>query len=295
MADMSTVHLEALPTRRSRGRIAGVSAGTWIGVALILGASCVGLVVLLLPSLRELWTDQSLRETFLPPASPGHPLGTDSLGRDMFWRLLAGLGVSVFVGLGVAFISITLGLVLGILGGFFGRAADLTTNVVIDVTWAFPAILLAVVFAGWLGPGLPSVILALALTGWASFARIVRGEVLTLRERDYVAAAQVLGRSRIRISLRHLVPNLLPLTFVMAVFFVATSIVAEAGLAFLGLGAQPPIPSLGAILAQGRDYLTTTWWPIVLAGGLLTALVLLLNSFSDQLRDHFDPRKGGRS
>ena len=213
----------------------------------------------------------------------------------MFWRLLAGLGVSVFVGLGVAFISITLGLVLGILGGFFGRAADLTTNVVIDVTWAFPAILLAVVFAGWLGPGLPSVILALALTGWASFARIVRGEVLTLRERDYVAAAQVLGRSRIRISFRHLVPNLLPLTLVMAVYFVATSIVAEAGLAFLGLGAQPPIPSLGAILAQGRDYLTTTWWPIVLAGGLLTALVLLLNSFSDQLRDHFDPRKGGRS
>jgi peptide/nickel transport system permease protein len=292
---MSTVHLEGLPTRRSRGRIAGVSTGTWIGVVLLLCASCAGLAVLLLPSLKELWSDQSLRETFLPPASPGHPLGTDSLGRDMLWRLLAGLGVSVFVGLGVAFISITLGLVVGILGGFFGRAADLTSNVVIDVTWAFPAILLAVVFAGWLGPGLLAVILALALTGWASFARIVRGEVLTLRERDYVAAAQVLGRSRLRISLRHLVPNLLPLTFVMAVFFVATSIVAEAGLAFLGLGAQPPVPSLGAILSQGRDYLTTTWWPIVLAGGLLTAIVLLLNSFSDQLRDHFDPRKGGRA
>jgi peptide/nickel transport system permease protein len=295
MADTGAVHLASIATNRSWRRFAGVSTGTWIGVALFLVASCTGIAVLLHPSLKDLWTSQDLRATFLPPASPGHLLGTDSLGRDMFWRLLAGLGVSVFVGLGVAFISITLGLAAGILGGFFGRAADLTTNIVIDVTWAFPAILLAVVFAGWLGPGLPSVILALALTGWASFARIVRGEVLTLRERDYIAAAQVLGRSRIRISLQHLVPNLVPLTFVMAVFFVATSIVAEAGLAFLGLGAQPPIPSLGAILAQGRDYLTTTWWPIILAGGLLTLLVLLLNSLSDQLRDRFDPRTGGQS
>lgn len=293
MANLTLAQLDGVPVKRARGQFGGVSLGTWLGVLLFAVASVVGILVLLVPSMQSLWTDQSLRSTFLAPASAGHPLGTDSLGRDMFWRLLAGLGVSVFVGVGVAIISITLGLIVGILGGFFGRAADLTTNVVIDVTWAFPAILLAVVFAGWLGPGLPAVILALALTGWASFARIVRGEVLTLRERDYIAASKVLGRSRLWISVRHLVPNLLPLTFVMSVFFIATAIVAEAGLAFLGLGAQPPIPSLGAILAQGRDYLTTTWWPIVLAGGLLTLLVLLLNSVSDQLRDHFDPRHRG--
>ncbi len=290
MADVTGVRADA-PPRRRPGRIAGVAVGSWIGVALFAAASLVGLAVLLIPSLRSLWTDQDLRTTFAAPAASGHLLGTDNLGRDMMWRLLAGLGVSVLVGIGVAFLSITLGLVVGVVGGFFGRAADLTTNVAIDLTWAFPAILLAVVFAGWLGPGLPAVVLALALTGWASFARIVRGEVLVLREREYIAAAQVLGRSRVWISVRHLVPNLLPLTLVMSVFFVATAIVAEAGLAFLGLGAQPPIPSLGAILAQGRDYLSTTWWPIVLAGGLLTALVLLLNSVSDQLRDYFDPRR----
>ncbi len=292
MVDISNVHLDGVPRWRSHGRRGGLTTATWVAVIVFFVASVAGFVVLLVPDLQPLWTDQSLRSTFLAPTVDGHLMGTDSLGRDMFWRLLAGLGVSVFVGLGVAFISITLGLVVGIFGGFFGRAADVSTNVVIDVTWAFPAILLAVVFAGWLGPGLPAVVLALALTGWASFARIIRGEVLTLRERDYVAAAMVLGRSRLWISVRHLVPNLLPITLVMSVFFVATSIVAEAGLAFLGLGAQPPTPSLGAILAQGRDYLTTTWWPIILAGGLLTLLVLLLNSMSDQLREHFDPRRG---
>jgi len=206
------------------------------------------------------------------------------------WRMLGGLGVSICVGLGVAVISIVLGLVLGVFGGFFGRAAAVGTALVVDVTWAFPAILLAIVFAGWLGPGLPAVILALALTGWASFAVIVRGEMLSLRERDFVSAARVLGVSRIRISLTHLLISLFPVTVVMSVFFVSTSIVAESGLSFLGLGAQPPMPSLGVILAEGRDYLSRSWWPVVFAGGALTVLVLLMNALADNLRDRFDPR-----
>lgn len=253
-------------------------------------AGLVGVVVLTVPSLTHLTTDQDLTGTFLPPLSPGHPLGTDSLGRDMMWRLLGGLGVSVCVGVGVAIISITLGLVLGVFGGFFGRAAAVGTALVVDVTWAFPAILLAIVFAGWLGAGLPAVVLALALTGWASFAVIVRGEMLSLRERDFISAARVLGVSRVRISLTHLLISLFPVTVVMSVFFVSTSIVAEAGLSFLGLGAQPPMPSLGVILAEGRDYLSRSWWPVVLAGGALTLLVLLMNALADDLRDMFDPR-----
>ncbi|MEI6372256.1 MAG: ABC transporter permease [Actinomycetes bacterium] len=281
-------------SRRHKKRIGGITIPTWIGVGLLALCALLGLVVLLAPPFRNLWTAQDLRATFLPPLSSGHPFGTDNLGRDLMWRTLAGLGVSVAVGLGVAFLAVTLGLMVGIVGGYFGRAADVTSNIVIDVTWAFPAILLAVVFAGWLGPGLLTVVLALALTEWAGFSRIIRGEVLSLRERDYVSAARVLGRNKVAISLRHFVPNLLPVTLVLAVYFVAGAIVAEAGLSFLGIGAQPPTPSLGSTLAQGRDYLTRTWWPVILAGGVLTLTVLLLNSVSDQLREHFDPRIGRR-
>jgi len=250
-----------------------------------------GLIALRVPSLKRRMTDQDLSSTLLSPLSDGYLLGTDVLGRDFVWRLIGGLGVSLAVGLSAAALSIGLGLLLGILGGFYGRSAAATTSVLIDLTWAFPAILLAIVFAGWLGPGLRAVVLALALTGWAAFARIVRGEVLSLREREFIAAARVLGVPKRVVAVRHLIPNLIPLTLVMSVFFVATSIVAEAGLSFLGLGAQGSTPSLGIILSDGRDYLTVTAWPVVLAGGVLTGLVLLLNSLSDSLRDRFDPHR----
>jgi len=281
--------------KRSRERARRVGR---VRVLVLVGYGIIGvfgLVAQLVPSLEHRMTDQSMRDTFLPPLSPGHLLGTDVLGRDSLWRLIGGLGVSLSVGLTAAALSVVLGLVVGILGGFFGRAAEVTTSVLVDVMWAFPAILLAIVFAGWLGPGLPAVVLALALTGWASFARIVRGEVLSLREREFIAAAQVLGVPKVVISFRHLLPNLLPVKMLMSVFFVATAIVAEAGLSFLGLGAQPPTPSLGVTLAEGRDYLNVTWWPVVIAGGVLTVLVLLLNGLSDDLRDRFDPKLRERS
>ncbi|MBU6244823.1 MAG: ABC transporter permease [Actinomycetales bacterium] len=282
------------PRRRLMPRYLGVSVLLWAVLAIFAILAIIGWAVLLVPSLSSLWTDQSLRSTFLPPFSDGFPLGTDNLGRNFAWRLIAGIGVSVFVGALVAVISVTLGLALGIFAGYFGRAADAGTNVVIDVTWAFPEILLAIVLAGVLGPGLEAVILALSLTGWAAFARIVRGEVLSLRERDYVAASRVLGYGKVRISVRHLLPNLIPITLVMTVYFMAVAIVAEAGLSFLGLGAQPPTPSLGGILSQGRDYLNSSWWPVVLAGLALSLMVLTLNYVSDGLRDHLDPRVGGR-
>lgn len=282
------------PRRRLMPRFLGVSVLLWAVLAIFAILALIGWAVLLVPSLSSLWTDQSLRSTFLPPLSEGYPLGTDNLGRNFAWRLIAGIGVSVFVGALVAFISVALGLALGIFAGYFGRAADAGTNVVIDVTWAFPEILLAIVLAGVLGPGLEAVILALSLTGWAAFARIVRGEVLSLRERDYVAASRVLGYGKVRISVRHLLPNLIPITLVMTVYFMAVAIVAEAGLSFLGLGAQPPTPSLGGILSQGRDYLNSSWWPVVLAGLALSLMVLTLNYVSDGLRDHLDPRVGGR-
>jgi peptide/nickel transport system permease protein len=262
----------------------------WVaGSFVLLVAGTAGVVIQAVPSLRHLYLDQNLVATFKAPFSPGHILGTDNLGRDMFWQLVGGLGISLSIGIGVSVISVVLGLMLGIFGAFFGPVADAVTNVVVDVTWAFPAILLAVVFAGWIGPSLTTVVLALALTNWAGFARIVRGEVLSLRERDFVNAARVLGVPRVIISARHFVVNLLPVTMVMIVYFIATSIIGEAGLSFLGLGIQAPMPSLGLILTVGRDYLDISPWMVILPGVVLALSVLFLNALGDHLRDLLDP------
>ena len=266
-------------------------SGRFLAVALAVYAviGLLGLITPIVPALERQVTEQNLADFLLPPFSEGYLFGTDELGRDFMWRLIGGLAVSMSVGLVAAALSIILGLVLGIIGGFYRRTAGASVAVLVDVTWAFPEILLAIMLAGWLGPGLRSVVLALALTGWASFAKIVRGEVLSLRERDFVAASRVLGMSKLRISLRHLVPNLVPVMMVMTVFFMAAGIIAEAGLSFLGLGAQPPTPSLGLILARGRDSLHEAWWLVVFASALLGGLVILLNAASDYLRDRLDP------
>jgi peptide/nickel transport system permease protein len=280
---------EQSPRRVTRGWAAPANIGWTAGVVLLLVAGIAGIVIQTVPSFRHLYLQQNLLNTFKPPVSKGHLLGTDNLGRDLTWQLLSGLGVSLAIGVGVSLLSVVLGLIVGIAGGFFGKAADAAANIAVDVTWAFPAILLAVVFAGWLGPSLTTVVLALALTNWAGFARIVRGEVLSLRERDFVNAAIVLGVPRIFISIRHFVVNLLPVTIIMSVYFIATSIIGEAGLSFLGLGVQAPMPSLGIILAVGREYLSLTWWPVIEAGALLALAVLFLNALCDHLRDLLDP------
>ncbi len=294
MSVVTSAPLELEPTRpsasRATRRLVRRSNILWVlgSVVLVVGG-VAGVVIQVVPSLRHLYLQQNLIETFQPPLSTGHILGTDNLGRDMFWQLVGGLGISLAIGVGVSLISVVLGLLVGIFGGFFGQVADAATNIVVDVTWAFPAILLAVVFAGWIGPSLTTVVLALALTNWAGFARIVRGEVLSLRERDFVNAARVLGVPKVVISARHFVVNLLPVTIVMVVYFIATSIIGEAGLSFLGLGVQAPTPSLGLILTVGRDYLDITSWMVVLPGALLALVVLFLNAFGDHLRDLLDP------
>jgi len=277
--------------RSTRARLRLPDLGWLIGSAVLLVLGVAGVLIQVVASWKHLYLAQNLSETFLPPLSPGHILGTDNLGRDTLWRLIGGLGVSLGIGVGVSFLSIVLGLTLGIVSAFFGRVADVVSNLVIDVTWAFPAVLLAVVFAGVLGPSLITVVLALAVTGWASFARIVRGEVLSLRERDFVAAARVLGIPRVTIGVRHLVRNLVPVTIVLSVFFISTSIVGEAGLSFIGLGVQDPTPSLGLILSEARGYVSLTWWPVLLAGGLLAVVVFFLNSLGDHLRDRLDPHR----
>ncbi|MCU1492900.1 MAG: Dipeptide transport system permease protein DppC [Acidimicrobiaceae bacterium] len=261
-----------------------------IGGTVILAVGIGGMVVQVVPAWRHLYQAQDLTATFQSPLSAGHVLGTDNLGRDLLWQLLAGLGISLLIGIGVTILSLLLGLVVGILGAYFGRTADAVSNVIVDVTWAFPAILLAVLLAGSIGPSVTTVVLALALTTWPGYARIVRGEVLSLRERDFVNAARVLGVPKLVISVRHFVINLLPVTIVIAVYYVATAIIGEAGLSFLGLGVQAPMPSLGLMLSVGQQYLNVSWWPVVLSGGLLALVVLFLNALGDFLRDRLDPQ-----
>lgn len=250
----------------------------------------VGIALQLVPGWSGLYMDQTLSDSNLPPLSAGHLLGTDHLGRDLGWRLVAGLGVSLEMSLAVTAISALLGLTLGILSGFYSEKIDKLVSVIIDVTWAFPTLLLAVVFAGALKPGVVPVILALSLVGWASFARIVRGEVMSLRQQEYVLASQVLGYRRAVIAIRHVLPNLVPVTLVMASYETAHTIISESGLSFIGLGAQPPTPSLGIIIADGHAFRSSSVWPVLISAVTIAAFVLVFNTVGDVLRDIQDPR-----
>ena len=260
-------------------------------LGLLLAGGLAGTFMLLQPDYSRLVYRQSLGRAYAPPFSPGAWLGADQLGRPMEWRLLAGLAISLGTAATVTAIATLLGMTMGILAGFFGRAADRVVTVIIDVTWAYPTLLLAVVVAGIIGPGIWTVIWALGLTLWAAMAHIVRAQVLMLREQDFVLAARALGYSRATIALRHLVPNLLPIWILMATLFVALTIIAEAGLSFIGIGAQSPTPSLGKTLAEGFTFASSSSWPLVFGSATIVGLVSVLNSFGDHLGDAIDPRR----
>jgi len=267
-----------------------VPAWILVSVGLFLAAGIAGIVLMSTPDLSKLVYRQSLSKAFAGPFSKGTLLGADQLGRAIEYRLLAGLGISLLSAAAVTIMATAIGLVMGLLGGFFGRTADRLVTLVIDVTWAYPTILLAVVIAGVQGPGVSTVVLALGLTLWAALARIVRGQVLMLREQDYVLAARALGYGRFYIATRHLLPNLVPICILMATLFVALTIIAEAGLSFIGLGAQSPTPSLGKTLAEGFSFASSSPWPLVFGSVTIIGLVTTLNAFGDRLRDILDPR-----
>jgi peptide/nickel transport system permease protein len=217
-------------------------------------------------------------------------LGTDNLGRSMAWRIVAGTAVSLFAGLLVTIISITAGMALGSIAGYAGGMVDRVISALIDLTWGFPVILVAVIFVGMLEPGLWPVILAISVINWAGFARIVRAQTMSLKERAFVEASRALGVPTWKIILRHLVPNMLGTMLVMASYYIAVTVIAEAGLAFIGLGAQPPTPSLGQMVSTGRNFLSQNGWVVFLPGLAIALIVLGLNTLGDGLRDYFDPR-----
>jgi peptide/nickel transport system permease protein len=248
-----------------------------------------GAVVLLTPSLQHLYEDQNLAQALQSP-SADNPLGTDNYGRDLLWRALAGTGVSLMIGVGVTAIVLVVGLTLGSIAGYFGRKTDTAVTALIDLTWGFPLLLVAVILAGMIGKGLKDVLIAVAVIVWAGFARIIRAQVKTLREREFVEAARMLGVPEWRILLRHMIPNVIGTVLVMASYYIAITVITEAGFSFIGLGAQPPTPSLGSMIAEGRNYFSRSIWPAVVPGTVIALIVLGLNSLGDGLRDVFDPR-----
>jgi peptide/nickel transport system permease protein len=219
-----------------------------------------------------------------------HPLGLDELGRDVLSRLLVGGRVSLFVGLSVVSISTVIGVTVGAIAGYAGGWIDSLFGRVMDILLAFPGILLAIALVAVLGPGLSNVVLALAAIGWVSYARLVRGQVLKIREMEYVQAARATGAPIARILLRHVVPATLSATIVQATLGMAGAVIAEASLSFLGLGVQPPTPSWGSMLDAGRSHLFDAPHLTIFPGLAIAALVLGFNIAGDALRDRFDPR-----
>jgi len=286
----------SLPARQAR--VGGALAQAWRRLArnpLALLGSLVAVAYIVLGVVGPFfapydYAKQNLLHTNLPPLSPGHILGTDQVGRDMFSRLVTGVRISLIVGFGVTAISMLIGTTAGAIAGFRRGWVDTVISAVVEFTWGFPLILLAVILAATLGPGLRATILAVGLINWAGFSRVVRGEVLSLREEEFVQAARASGLTEPRILVRHILPNILAPTLVMASYYVALGIIAEAGLSFIGMGAQPPLPSLGVMIAEGRNYMLQNHWVTTIPGVAIVAVVLGLNLFGDGLRDILDPR-----
>jgi len=228
-------------------------------------------------------------DLFSPP-SLDHPFGTDSFGRDILSRMAAGAQVSFTVGISVAVLSMVVGVTLGLIAGYFGGWLDSLIMRFMDLLWAFPEIILAVGMVAVFGAGIRNIIIAVAIAYIDDFARIVRAEVLRLRQEEYAVAARSIGASHPRVMLQHILPNTLAPIIVQATFAVGLGILAESGLTFLGLGVSPSTPTWGLTLNEGRDFIRQAWWISVFPGVAIMVTVLGLNLLGDGLRDTLDVR-----
>ncbi len=237
---------------------------------------------------------QSLRGRLAAPTLEGadgraHPLGTDHLGRDVLSRTLYGARVSLLVGFAAVAVGSVVGGALGILAGYRGGWTDSVVMTVADAQLAFPFVLLAIGIIGVLGPSFPTLVAVIGLSGWVDYARVLRSQVLVLRSREFVDAILALGGAVPRIVVRHILPNVLSTLVVIATLQLARAIVLEATLSFLGLGIQPPTPSWGGMIQEGREYLDSAWWISIFPGCLLLLTSLVVSRSGDWLRDLLDP------
>lgn len=240
-------------------------------------------------------TRLDLRARLSPPAwvvgaKPGHLLGTDNVGRDVLSRVIYGSRISLSVGAAAAVLGMLIGSTMGLLAGYFGQWVDAVISWLINVQLAFPFTLLAIFLLGTVGGGFGAVVVVLALATWVNYARIVRGEVLAIRSRDYVLAARAVGVPTGRTLLRYILPNVAGPIVVVASFSTAQAILTQAALSFLGVGIDPSVPSWGAMLNEGRAYLQSAWWIAVFPGLAIALTVLGANLLGDWLRDWLDPR-----
>ena len=238
---------------------------------------------------------QDVEKRLIPPmwqegADPQYLLGTDHLGRDIVSRLIYGARISIVVSVSAVALSAILGTLIGLFSGFYGGKVDSFFMRIADVQLAFPFILLAIAIIAVLGPSLQNIIIVMGITGWVIYARVVRAEVLSLREKEFIMSVRALGGSNGRIIFKHLLPNVIPPIIVIITLEMARMIIMEAALSFLGLGIQPPTPTWGGMLADGRVYLATSWWLATFPGLVIMLVVLGINLLGNWLRDMLDPR-----
>jgi peptide/nickel transport system permease protein len=278
--------------RRGLGRIARRDRLAIIAALVLLAAVLAALLAPWLPLLDPDTVDTPNR--LRPPLTPGHRLGTDEFGRDLLARLVWGARVSLLAGVATAAAAMVIGVTLGILGGFYSGWVETVVMRLTDILMAFPYILLAIAIVAGLGPGLRNAMIAIAIVGFPIYTRLVRGVVLSLREREFVEAARALGATDRLILGRHILPHLLSPVIVAFSLDVGAKILATAGLSFLGLGTQPPTADWGSMLATGRQFVVLSPHVVLLPGLAIFVIVLALNLVGDALRDLLDPRASAR-
>ncbi|MCM8749949.1 ABC transporter permease [Thermomicrobiaceae bacterium CFH 74404] len=237
---------------------------------------------------------QDIARRLVPPAwstggDPRYLLGTDALGRDVLSRIIYGSRISLAVGILAVTVQGCIGVALGLLAGYYGKRVDSIIMRIADLQYALPSLILAIAIMAVLGPSLRNVILVIGITGWVYYARIVRGEVLALREQEFVVASRAIGCHSLRILLRHILPNVTSSIVVVASLQVARAIITEASLSFLGLGVPPSIPTWGGMVSEGRQYVATAWWISGISGAAIFITVMAINLVGDWIRDELDP------
>jgi peptide/nickel transport system permease protein len=276
----------------------GRAYGTWRTFASN-RLALLGLVIVLLLVLTAIFapllapyspTLGDLRTTRLLPPGNLHWLGTDDQGRDILSRLIHGSRITLFVVGLVAVLAAPIGLIVGTVAGYAGGLVDAALMRVTDIFLAFPRLILALAFVAALGPGIENAVIAIAITSWPPYARMARAETLTIRQTDYIAAVRLIGASPWRIVLKHIMPLCLSSVIVRVTLDMAGIILTAAGLGFLGLGAQPPMPEWGAMIANGRQYVLDQWWVAAAPGGAIFLVSLAFNLLGDGLRDALDPK-----
>lgn len=262
-----------------------------VGLAIVVGLLLMAVLAPLLTTTDGI--AQDLQARLLPP-STAHWMGTDELGRDIYDRIVWGSRLTLYIVVLVAIIVVPIGLLVGTTAGYAGGIVDSVLMRITDIFLAFPRLILALAFVSALGPGIENAVIAIALTTWSPYARIARAETITIRNSEYIQAAKLQGASRLRILYRHIVPLCISSVIIRLTLDMAGIILTAAGLGFLGLGAQPPLPEWGAMISTGRQFLLDQWWVATMPGIAIFVVSLGFNLLGDGLRDVLDPKSRDR-